>query len=75
MMTSVNSVSSTSPPCQHNNTHFSFRPPLPGRVDEVEVPEATAGSEEVFFDERGETPPAENQTQQVQAQRHDGEQL
>ena len=57
------------------NIFFSVCPPVSGGVDEVEVPETTAGSQEVFSHQRGATTAAEEQPEQVPAERHDGEQL
>ena len=57
------------------NILFSVCPPVSGGVDEVEVPETTAGSQEVFSHQRGAMAAAEEQSEQVPAERHDGEQL
>ena len=69
------SVSQPTPVCQHRNLHFSLRPPLPAGVDEVEVPETTAGSKEVLSDEHSPDAAAEKQSEQVPTERDDGQQL
>ena len=69
------SVSQPTPVWKHRNLHFSLGPPLPAGVDEVEVPETPARSQEVFSDQRSADAPAEKQPEQVPAERDDGQQL
>ena len=69
------SVSLPTPDCKHRNLTFSLCPEIPAGVDEVEVPETTAGSPEVFSDQRSADVAAERQTEQVPAERDDGQQL
>ena len=68
------SVTSFSPSSQNTNITFSLCSPLPGTVDETEISETPAGSEEVFSDPGGPETAAEGQPEQVQAQSDDGQQ-
>ena len=75
MSTQDTSVSQHTPVCKHRNLHFSLRSSLPAGVDEVEVPETPARSQEVLSDQRSADAPAEKQLEQVPSERDDGQQL
>ena len=69
------SVSQPTSVCKHRNLSFSLSPEIPAGVDEVEVPETTARSPEVFSDQRSPDAAEQKQTEQVPPERDDGQQL